>query len=129
MKKILSLLKRSGFQRSFYAIIFILINFFALKSGFTVLKSASSIGISYYYFWIVPSLILLYQIIRNDLIGWLLFFALYSFYLIWLIISIFDGIRLDYQEYDAMTFIIFLGIILIYLLFGYIIVRMKPSKK
>jgi hypothetical protein len=129
MSKILYLIKRSGFQRFFYLAILLLVNFFSLKDGVSILKSVSSLGVPYFYFWIIPSLILLYQIIRNDIIGWILFVSLYLFYLVWLLFSIIDGIRLDFKEYDAMTYIVFMVIILIYLGFGYFIILIKPRKR
>ncbi len=129
MSKILTLVKRRGFQRFFYLVILLLVNFLSFKDGFSILKSNSSIGVPYLYFWIIPSLILLYQIIRNDVVGWILFVSLYLFYLVWLLFSIIDGIRLDFQEYDAITYMIFIIIVLIYLGFGYFILLIKPHRR
>jgi hypothetical protein len=129
MNKISRLVKNQTFQRVFYIILFFLINIISLKDGFKSLKSISSLGIQYYYFWIIPSLIILWQIIKNNIVGWLLFSSLYVFYFIWLLYSIFDGIRYDYKEYSIGTFFIFLIIILIYLSFGYFIYLLRPMKK
>ena len=121
-------LKRKRVQRAIYVICFISILFISILNG-SELNLKSSLGISYWYFFIVPSLVLLYQIIFNNLFGWGLSILLYFLYLLWAIIRFIKEIKdnfghQDYLDYFVMT--IFLSVLI---LIGYVFYLMKPAKK
>lgn len=129
MKQILQLIRNDIFQRIFYIIVLLVINIISLKNGFEPLKQNSSLGIQYYYFWIIPSIVTFWQLILNNIIGWLIFISLYIFYLAWTFYSIAKNVIFNFNEYQNTTYFAFLIIILFLLVGGYFIYLMKPKPK
>ncbi|OJU41042.1 MAG: hypothetical protein BGN96_02605 [Bacteroidales bacterium 45-6] len=128
MNKMTKYINNKSFQRIFYLIMFLLVNIISLKN-FDSLKANSSIGIPYLYFWIIPSIILLYQVVFNNLLGWLLFYFFYFFYLVWLLYSIISGIIQDYDNFRIESYFMFFVIITFYVAFGYFVYLIKPMKR
>lgn len=124
-----AVLKRSWLQRTIYAIGLIGIIFISLKNGIKSLDQESSIGISYWFFLIIPGVITLYQLVFNNIYGWFGIMCLYGFYLIWTTTSIISGIK-DKSDYFVVSdYLTFSLIVLLLLLFGYFLYRIKPVKK
>lgn len=73
-------------QRVFYFILLLIYNLLIFFNG--DVKGSSSIGIPFIWLWIIPTIVLIYQTIFNNKIGWWALFLLYVFYMIWTIISI-----------------------------------------
>ncbi|PJB58752.1 MAG: hypothetical protein CO098_06960 [Bacteroidetes bacterium CG_4_9_14_3_um_filter_41_19] len=122
-------LKRAWLQRVIYAIGLIGIVFISLKNGVNFLDQESSIGISYWFFLVIPGAIALYQLIFNNKYGWFSIMCLYGFYLVWTIINIASGIE-DKSDYFVLSdYLTLLLIILLLLLFGYFLYRIRPVKK
>ncbi len=65
-------------QRLFYSILLVSYNLLIFLNG--GIKGDSSIGIPFVWIWIIPTIILIYQIIFNNKIGWCAFFILYVLY-------------------------------------------------
>lgn len=93
------------------------------------LDNMSSFGIEYFYIFLIPTIIFLYQTIRNSIIGWVLVLILYLTYLgIWIkgLIEMYDlvGAKYEYSQYFTLWIlvIIYLGIGLIYYIY-------RPKKK
>ena len=121
-------LKHAWIQRSIYAMGLIAIIFISLKNGIKSLDQESSIGISYWFFLIIPGAITLYQLIFNNKFGWVGIMCLYVFYLIWTITSIASGIKDKSDYFIVSDYLVLLLIVLLLLLFGYFLYRIKPVK-
>jgi hypothetical protein len=92
MNKILKCISNKTVQRIFYFTLLLIYNLLIfLNRG---IKGDSSIGIPIIWIWIIPTIILIYQTIFNNKIGWWALFILYAFYVIWTIISITEWIIL-----------------------------------
>ena len=90
MEKILKFIANKSVQRIFYFGILLVYNLLIfLNRG---IKGNSSIGIPFVWVWVIPTIILIYQTIFNNKIGWCTFFFLYVFYVIWTIKSITEWI-------------------------------------
>jgi hypothetical protein len=90
MDKILKCIANKSVQRIFYFTLLLVYNLLIfLNRG---IKGDSSIGIPFVWFWIIPTIILTYQTIFNNKIGWCTLFLLYVFYMIWTIKSITEWI-------------------------------------
>lgn len=90
MDKILKFIANKSVQRIFYFGILLVYNLLIfLNRG---IKGNSSIGIPFVWVWVIPTIILIYQTIFNNKIGWCTFFFLYVFYVIWTIKSITEWI-------------------------------------
>ena len=86
MNKILKFIANKSVQRIFYFRLLLVYNLLiVLNRG---IKGDSSIGIPFVWVWIIPTIILIYQTIFNNKIGWYAFFLLYVFYVILTIKSI-----------------------------------------
>ncbi|ODT56743.1 MAG: hypothetical protein BGP01_07685 [Paludibacter sp. 47-17] len=86
MNKILKFIANKSVQRIFYFTLLLVYNLLiVLNRG---IKGDSSIGIPFVWVWIIPTIILIYQTIFNNKIGWYAFFLLYVFYVILTIKSI-----------------------------------------
>ena len=129
MKKFGNLLKTRKFQKGFYITLFLLYNYFLLRDGVNSLFLQSSIGLPYLYVWSIPTAILLYQIIYNNLIGWLLFMLLYFLYFIMSVISFSHIIIDDSDNFKFESYLLLSTIFVLYLVFGCFLFLMKPTKK
>jgi len=129
MKKIGKIIKTSKFQKGFYIVMLLLYDILFLINTLKYLNVNSSIGIPNYYLLIIPTAILLYQIIYNNLIGWLLFMSLYFIYFIWLGISVYHGIIEYSDNYNFESYLLLSTIFVLYLVFGYFLFLLKPTKK
>ncbi len=97
----------------------------------------SSIGIKYYWIILIPTFILIGQIIFNSKILWLASVALFGFYTLWTIWNIiFLGILIDYHRdfvpesfwtFDRISIWVF--IILILVIINWLIWKIKPIEK
>ena len=74
IKKIFS---NSLFQRLFYLSTFILLTVILFDRLLHYTWSYSSLGVSYFFRWLIPSLLCIFQLVFNTKVGWLLFFLLY----------------------------------------------------
>ena len=90
MNKILKCIANKSVQRIFYFTLLLVYNLLIFLNG--GIKGNSSIGIPFVWFWIIPTIILIYQTIFNNRIGWSALFLLYVFYTIWIIKSITEWI-------------------------------------
>lgn len=90
MGNFLKLIANKSFQRIFYFTILLIYNLLIFVNG--NIKNDSSIGIPLVWIWIIPTIILLYQTIFNNKIGWCALFALYVFYVMLTIKSITEWI-------------------------------------
>ena len=91
MDKILKCVANKSVQRIFYFTLLLVYNLLIFFNR--GVKDDSSIGIPFVWFWIIPTIILIYQTIFNNKIGWCALFLLYVFYMIWTIKSIIEWIR------------------------------------
>lgn len=90
MDKILKFIANKSVQRMFYFTLLVVYNLLIfLNRG---IKGDSSIGIPFIWVWIIPTIVLIYQTIFNNKIGWCAFFLLYVFYVILTIKSITEWI-------------------------------------
>lgn len=90
MDKILKFIANKSVQRIFYFTLLLVYNLLIfLNRG---IKGDSSIGIPFVWVWIIPTIVLIYQTIFNNKIGWCAFFLLYVFYVILTIKSITEWI-------------------------------------
>ena len=107
----------------------LLIFVFGFIKGRDELNSVSSFGVEYFYIFLIPTIIFLYQTIRNSIVGWILVLILYLTYLvIWVkgLIEMYDlvGGKHDYSQYIILwIFVIF------YLGIGLIYYKYRPKKR
>ena len=78
---------------------------------------------------IAPMIIFLYQSIRNSIIGWGLIMILYLIFLYMLGEGIVSSISLLGAKIDKQTFIIQLGLGLLFLGLGYLYWKIRPKKR
>jgi hypothetical protein len=123
-----SILKIGWLQRVLYAIGLVVVVFVSFKDGVNMLNQHSSLGIKYWYFFIIPSSILLYQIIFNNKYGWYTVLFLYGFYFIWTLISIFRGIKDKSGYFVGNDYIVLVMVVMILSLLVYLIYLIKPIK-
>jgi len=93
------------------------------------LKIVSSFGVKYFYIFLIPTIIFLYQTIRNSIIGWILVLIFYLTYLgFWIkgLIDMIDLVGLKYENIQYLTFWIY---IIIYLGIGLIYYIYRPKKR
>ena len=90
MDKILKYIANKSVQRILYFTLLLVYNLLIFFNR--GVKSDSSIGVPFVWFWIIPTIILIYQTIFNNKIGWCALFLLYVFYMIWTIKSIIEWI-------------------------------------
>ncbi|OJV44692.1 MAG: hypothetical protein BGO29_10955 [Bacteroidales bacterium 36-12] len=123
MDKILRYITNKSIQRILYFILLLVYNLLIfLNRG---IKGDSSIGIPFIWFWIIPTIILIYQIIFNNKIGWCALFILYIFYMIWTIKSITEWIM---WKCDTVIECLLEGILLCIILFtvGWFLYLISP---
>lgn len=78
MDKILKFIANKSVQRIFYFALLLVYNLLIfLNRG---IKGDSSIGIPFVWVWVIPTIILIYQTIFNNKIGWCAFFF-YTFFM------------------------------------------------
>lgn len=122
-------LKIDRVQKILYVIGLAILIIVSFKDGTGMLNQQSSLGISYWYFLIIPGVILLYQSIFNNQYGWYSLVSLYSFYFIWTIISIISGVKEKTGYFVVADYVTLTVIILVLLLFGFFLYLIKPIKK
>ena len=93
MNKFLKFFSNKLIQRISYFILLLVYNFliFFNRGG---IMGESSINIPFIWFWMIPTIVLSYQIIFNNKIGWWAL-ALLFLYLVWTILSITELIILE----------------------------------
>ena len=101
MNKILKFITNKSVQRIFYLILLLLYNFLIFFNR--GIKSDSSIGIPFIWFWIIPTVILVYQTVFNNKIGWCALFLLYVFYVVWTIVSFTEWVMWKYDGYNVIV--------------------------
>jgi len=87
MNIIFKFISNKSVQRIFYFTLLLIYNLLIFFVGDGGIKGDTLIGIPFIWFWIIPTIILIYQTIFNNKIGWCALFLLYVFYMIWTIIS------------------------------------------
>jgi len=97
--------------------------------NFRDLNNLSSLGLKYWIIFLIPSLIFIYQSIRYSQIGWFLTMILYCLYLILMFIGSYEIYILIPAKYDYGIFFYYFCFILIYLVIGYVFLKLRPSKK
>lgn len=130
MNQMRRFIQNAKIQRVFYTILFLLFNGAVLPTAMQYTWSNSIFGIPYFYFWLIPSIILLYQIIFNNMIGWLTFFILYLVSVIFGFILGFNDIIECYNvKYSGGDIVLYIVIcIILYLPFGWFIYLIKPQE-
>ena len=129
MSKLKKIIQNSIIQRVFYAILFLLYNCVILPDTIKYTWSNSSFGVPYFYIWLIPSVILLYQIIFNNMIGWLIFFTLYIALTIYGLIIGFSDIFVNYGiKYSEKAIVLYMIMcIILYLPFSWFLYLIRPS--
>ncbi|NLK56610.1 MAG: hypothetical protein GX292_03545 [Bacteroidales bacterium] len=94
MNKFLKFFSNKLIQRISYFILLLVYNFliFFNRGG---IMGESSINIPFIWFWMIPTIVLSYQIIFNNKIGWWALALLFFLYLVWTILSITELIILE----------------------------------
>ena len=94
MNKFLKFFSNKLIQRISYFILLLVYNFliFFNRGG---IMGESSINIPFIWFWMIPTIVLSYQIIFNNKIGWWALALLFFLYLVWTILSIMELIILE----------------------------------
>lgn len=106
IKKIFS---NSLFQRLFYLSTFILLTVILFDRLLHYTWSYSSLGVSYFFLWLIPSLLCIFQLVFNTKVGWLLFFLLYVSISIYTFVSfLVEMIGAIYVKYDIKDFVIYI---------------------
>ena len=106
IKKIFS---NSLFQRLFYLSTFILLTVILFDRLLHYTWSYSSLGVSYFFLWLIPSLLCIFQLVCNTKVGWLLFFLLYVSISIYTFVSfLVEMIGAIYVKYDIKDFVIYI---------------------
>ncbi len=133
-ENIRNLLTKDAFQRSVYGLGFLLWTVIMWDSLKNFPFSTSSLKISYLTLYLIPATILIIQIIRNNILLWLLTFGLFSSYiLVSLFLVSWDIIERSGNHVKAIdwTFKDFVFLILFFGFFGlidWIIYRLKPKR-
>ena len=106
IKKIFS---NSLFQRLFYLSTFILLTVILFDRLLHYTWSYSSLGVSYFFLWLIPSLLCIFQLVFNTKVGWLLFFLLYVSISVYTFVSfLVEMIGAIYVKYDIKDFVIYI---------------------
>ena len=106
IKKIFS---NSLFQRLFYLSTFILLTVILFDRLLHYTWSYSSLGVSYFFLWLIPSLLCIFQLVFNTKVGWLLFFLLYVSISIYTFVSfLVEMIGAMSVKYDIKDFVIYI---------------------
>ncbi|MFA7327237.1 MAG: hypothetical protein WC121_11275 [Candidatus Kapaibacterium sp.] len=136
MKKLKEILSKDLTQRLLYliALLFWIFTFWNDIIEYPVnegsLSSISSIGVSYMVLLLVPSLILLIQIIRNNKVCWGIVFALFSSFILYsimyLLIYYYEKSGIKVTEFNDLILIVIYFSILISI--DYLIYLMKPKR-
>jgi len=113
------------FQRIFYFIILLTYNFLIFHSG--DIDGDSSMGIPFIWFWIIPTIVLIYQTIFNNKIGWVALFLLYVLYMLWTTISIIEWTQ-DNIKFNIDYFLQGIPIFFILFALGWFLYLIRPTK-
>ena len=135
MNKISEYLKKNKIQRLIYGIgllLWIIIWIDDLK----LYNSVSSLGIKYLWLMIIPTLLLIGQLIFNNKIIWALIFGLISCYTIWTLWNIiFLEILVEFhRDYSTESFwnlkqnLILITILFVLFIVNWTIWKIKPNK-
>ena len=124
-----TLLKKDRIQRMIYLIGLLLPVLLSFKDGIVILKQESSLGIKYLYFFIVPFIVLLFQLIFNNLYGWFGVTFLFCSYFIWFIISMINGIKENVDYFAINDYFVLSAILIVLVLSGYFLYLLKPQKE
>ncbi len=134
IRKIKEILAKDSFQRMLFGIGLILWTFINWNGIVTTPNSETSLGISNITFYVIPAIILLFQIVRNNKIFWGLTFGLFTIYIATsLIMVISDSIirsgynvkAIDWNLKEIIIILIFFGVLGI---IDWIIYQSKPSR-
>lgn len=134
VEKIRAILTKDVVQRTIYGLGIILWTLILWERLMNNPFSTSSLKISYLILYLIPAIILLIQIIRNNKLLWILIFGLFSGYIL---VSIFlvtwDAIERSGNHVKAIdwTFLDFAFIILFFGILGvvdWIIYQLKPKR-
>jgi hypothetical protein len=82
MEKIINILTKEAIQRTIYGLGLILWTLIMLESIRNFPFSPSSLKISYLTLYLIPAIILIIQILRNNKLLWLLIFTVFSCYIL-----------------------------------------------
>lgn len=134
LEKIKNILTKDFFQRVIYGLGFLLWTVLMWSSLMKYPFATSSLKISYLTLYLIPAIILIIQIVRNNKLLWVLIFGLFSsFILISLITGVIDWIERSGNHVKAVNWTLE-DIIFIILYFGvlsgidWIIYYIKPKK-
>ena len=134
IKKFKNILSNDPIQRVIYGLGFLLWTLIMWDSINRFPNSISSLKISYLTLYIIPSTILLIQIIRNNKLFWLLTFGLFSCYILVTIIFVFMDIVERSGNHVKAIIWSFSDIFILLLLLGllgvidWIIYQIKPQR-
>ncbi len=120
-------LKKDKIQKTIYILGLLMLILLAFQNGVKTLNQKSSLGVEYWYVFIVPCVILVYQIIFNNKIGWLSMMLLYSFYLLWYLRNAFIGIKEKVGYWGTNDYIMLIVILWILILLGVFLYVIKPG--
>lgn len=123
-----ALLRKDWVQRAIYILGLLILIFLSFKDGVDTLSQDSSLGVEYWYFFIVPCVVIVYQIIFNNKIGWFGIMSLYSFYLLWYMQSTLVWIKEKIGYLGVGDYLVFIVVFLILIMFGIFFFSIKPSK-
>ena len=110
-------------------IIPLLIFAFGFFTSRNELNSLNSFGIKYLYIFLIPTIIFLYQTIRNSIAGWILIMIMYLTYLGILIKGLIDEFDLVGVKYEFGQYLIFWISVIIFLGIGVIYYIYRPKKR
>ena len=116
------------FQRIFYLSTFILLTIVLFDRLLHYTWSYSSLGVSYFFLWLIPSILCIFQFVFNTKVGWLLFFLLYASISVYTFVSfLVEMIGAIYVKYYIKDFVIYiLSFIVIFVLGGTLIYLIRP---
>jgi hypothetical protein len=129
--KLNDILENPRIQRILYVIALLI--WIWINSDISNYNSMSSIGITYFWITLIPSVLLIIQIFFNTFWGWVIIYLLIAIFailslvepLIFYIDNIGTEKRLSLDAKDALVFLLFYSIIFIVL---WIISKIKPTK-
>lgn len=116
-------------QKLIYSVGLLILVIISFKDGSEMLNQQSSLGIPYWYFFVIPCTILIIQILFNSVYGWYSIFILYVLYFIWFIVSMLEEIKYKSENIVRNHYLILTIIILMLLSFGYFLYLIKPRDK
>lgn len=131
MKAVKQIFSKPLFQRISYFLMFVLFSILVADRLLNHTWANSSFGISYFFVWLIPSIILLYQVIFNNKIGWILLLLLYTSVSVSIFINFLIEMVAGYSvKYIETDFLLFIGLFLfITIPIGIFIHLLKPLKK